>query len=337
MTETLEVASSPYPLVFLRCRTIAFCAITFFSFAWIVLLCIVIFMQWEFMNRSYQSILVVMIIIYALTLVLLLVMLTLRFRPWLDAARFLFLVCAHFGVSGAFALYSPQFTCPQPTVEDKGVCRMLILYILISSWLLPLLIVIYSFALAVMAAYRWHLARTGGSNFDAEKDSLDLKRELHKSQLSSFIGSPPTPTPIAAHFARPQLDIPNRFTSMPTPTTVDFSSYYATSPVRASPVDTPTSASFPVYAQPYWVPPGDTQLPYLMPSASPQRPYLMPPPHHHLNAHPPPTRSRHHSISTTLHESIPEESSSISGDSYNEKRASTRLYKPSRSSRLPSL
>lgn len=279
--------------------------------------------------------------------------LTLRFRPWLDAARFLFLLCAHFGVSGAFAIYSPKFTCPQPTVEDRGVCRMLILYILISSWLLPLLstfhdgyhasnltrltVTIYTCGLAVMALYRWNLTRHGESTFDAERDSLDLKRELHKSHISSFIGPPPTPTPIAAQFGRTQLDIPNRFASMPTPTTDDFSSYYATSPIRASPAATPTSAAFPGYPQPYLAPPNDSQLPYLLPSNNLQRAYLMPPPMHHWNPHPPPTRSRHHSISTTLHESIPEETSSTSGDSYNEKRASTRLYKPSRSSRMPSL
>lgn len=196
-----------------------------------------------------------------------------------------------------------------------------------------------------MAFYRWRSTRLSELSFDAERDSLDLKRELHKSHVSSFIGPPPTPTPIAAQFARTQLDIPNRFAAMPTPTTVDFSSYYETSPIRASPAATPTSMAFPNYPQLYSAPPSypqpalaspsDTQLPYLMPSNNP-RPYLVPPPHH-WNSHPPPTRSRHHSMSTTLHESIPEETSSTSGDSYNEKRASTRLSKPSPSSRMPSL
>ncbi|TEB31278.1 hypothetical protein FA13DRAFT_357218 [Coprinellus micaceus] len=283
-----KVPTTPYPLVFLRCRTIAFCAITFFSFAWVILLSIVVFMQWEFMDKSYQSTIMVMITVYAITVILLLVMLTRRFRAWLDAARFSLLLVAHIGVSAAFAHYSRRFSCPQPTVEDRNVCGVLILYILISSWLLPLLIAIYASALGVMALYRWHLARPfdAAGYFDVEKDSLDHKLNLkHKSQVSSFLVGPPppSPTPIAARFST-QLDIPNRFATMPTPTTADFSgsSYYSVSPMHAthaSPAVTPTSMGFPADSQPYLVPTppngSPTQLPYLMPP-SPNNPAPQP-------------------------------------------------------------
>jgi len=83
--------------------------------------------------------------------------LALEFKAWLDAARVLFLLVAHLGVAAAFAHWSPRFTClrqgkcSQPggsirrsdimglAPDDQAVCRLVILYILVISWILPIL------------------------------------------------------------------------------------------------------------------------------------------------------------------------------------------------------
>ncbi|KAF6765096.1 hypothetical protein DFP72DRAFT_1162965 [Ephemerocybe angulata] len=232
--------SSTYPLVFLRCRTIAFCAIVFFSFIWVILLCIVLYLQWELMDRPYQSILMVMLAVDTITAVLLLVLLNRKFRAWLDAARILFLLAAHLGVAAAFAHWSPGFSCPQPSRDDQAVCKMLILYILISSWALPALIAIYSGGLGVMAIHRWRHFRAKAIVIDdLERDSFEKKRDLHMSQQSSFIqvplstGSSPMPTPIASRFSTTQAVPPNQFTLMQSPPN-RFSNTQSTPPYRSS-------------------------------------------------------------------------------------------------------
>lgn len=328
-----------YPLVFLRCRTIAFAAITFFSFIWIILLCVVLFLQWEFMNAPYRYTIMAMLLVDSITAVVLLFLLTRKFRAWLDGARIAFLLAAHLGVAGAFVYYSSGFTCPQPTPEDRAMCRLLILYITISSWVLPTLVLIYAVALGVMTYLRSRRPRSpesSGSDVEKDGDSVERKGKLHNSVHSSFVGSPPSwtspspiSTPIAAQFAT-TLATPNqtRFSSGPplaTPTTVDFSQFYLPSP---APIATRFSHSLSS--------PNPTHQNQAAPS--------FPVPHHqwnpalNLNSGPPTSRSRHYSHPTALPESIPEETSSYSGDSErSEKRDSARLSKPTRLSRLPYL
>ncbi|KAF5327997.1 hypothetical protein D9611_014918 [Ephemerocybe angulata] len=181
--------SSTYPLVFLRCRTIAFCAIAFFSFIWVILLCIVLYLQWELMDRPYQSILMVMLAVDTITAILLLVLSLVKTQPEISSmAR-----CsshslssrAHLGVAAAFAHWSPGFSCPQPSRDDQAVCKMLILYILISSWALPALILFSQLPYTPAAWVLWRF--TGGVT--SAKLFDDLERLVREEARSAYVAA----------------------------------------------------------------------------------------------------------------------------------------------------
>ncbi|TFK42695.1 hypothetical protein BDQ12DRAFT_662877 [Crucibulum laeve] len=114
-----------YSSVFLRIRTIAFSCIMFTSFLWIVLLSLVVFSQWELSDQAERSLIIVLLLANTITLIMLLILLLRPFRPWLDAARCLFLLVAHIGTAGAFAYWSPTFSCPlQILIYAGGLALM---------------------------------------------------------------------------------------------------------------------------------------------------------------------------------------------------------------------
>ncbi|KAJ6596780.1 hypothetical protein DFH09DRAFT_1132699 [Mycena vulgaris] len=135
--------------LFLKTRAIAFCLIIFFSLLWFTLLCVFLFYEWDTSDPAEHPIVAVMLLTDAFTLILLLILLILPFRPWLDAARFLFLMLAHTGIAGAFTFWNPSFRCPASTPDSEGVCRLLNLYILVASWVIPVLLIMYATGLAV--------------------------------------------------------------------------------------------------------------------------------------------------------------------------------------------
>ncbi|KAJ6630678.1 hypothetical protein B0H10DRAFT_1982325 [Mycena sp. CBHHK59/15] len=143
------MVSSP---VFLRIRAIAFSLIMAISFLWIILLCLYMYIQWDVTDSSERPTIAVMLLTNTLTLIILLILLILPFRPWLDAARFLFLILAHIGVAATFAFWNPRFHCPTSTADAEGVCRLLNLYILIASWIIPVLLIAYASGLALAMA-----------------------------------------------------------------------------------------------------------------------------------------------------------------------------------------
>ncbi|KAJ6547449.1 hypothetical protein B0H19DRAFT_1165650 [Mycena capillaripes] len=128
---------------FLRARALGFSLIILTSLVWIVLLCVYMFFEWDTSDTAERPIIAVMLLTNTLTLIMLLILLILPFREWLDAARFLFLVLAHFGVAGTFAFWKPKFHCPTSTPDSEGVCHLLNLYILVASWIIPVLLIIY--------------------------------------------------------------------------------------------------------------------------------------------------------------------------------------------------
>ncbi|KAJ7710026.1 hypothetical protein B0H17DRAFT_1030322 [Mycena rosella] len=134
---------------FLKIRAIAFSLINLFSLLWIVLLSVYMFYEWDTSDPAERPIVAVMLLTDTLTLVMLLILLILPFRPWLDAARFLFLMLAHIGIAGAFAFWNPSFHCPTATPDSEGVCRLLNLYILVASWIIPVLLIMYAAGLAL--------------------------------------------------------------------------------------------------------------------------------------------------------------------------------------------
>ncbi|KIK59801.1 hypothetical protein GYMLUDRAFT_245012 [Collybiopsis luxurians FD-317 M1] len=140
-----------YPAVFLKARAITFSLISLFSFTWVVVICIDLFIQWGALGISEKSFLFLILASNTLTLVLLLVLLILPFRSWLDGARLMLLLATHIGIASGFVIWNSKFTCPTKTADEEGVCRLLNMYILIANWVIPSLLVLYSVALAIMA------------------------------------------------------------------------------------------------------------------------------------------------------------------------------------------
>ncbi|KAJ7905376.1 hypothetical protein B0H14DRAFT_6019 [Mycena olivaceomarginata] len=138
--------SSP---LFLKARAIAFSIIILISLVWTVLLCVYMYVGWETLSATTEHpIITVMLLTDTLTVLMLIILLLLPFREWLDAARILFLMVAHIGIAIIFAYWTPQFRCPTSTRDSEGVCGLLNLYILIASWVIPVLLIIYASGLA---------------------------------------------------------------------------------------------------------------------------------------------------------------------------------------------
>ncbi|KAK7014962.1 hypothetical protein R3P38DRAFT_3276769 [Favolaschia claudopus] len=136
-------------LLFLKARAIAFSLIIFTCLVWIVLLSVYMYIGWDTLSDPAEHpIIALMLFIDAMTMVVLLVLLVLPFREWLDAARFFFLMIAQTGVAIAFAYWNPKFRCPTSNPDSEGVCRLLNVYILIASWVIPTLLVFYACGLA---------------------------------------------------------------------------------------------------------------------------------------------------------------------------------------------
>ncbi|KAJ7285963.1 hypothetical protein C8J57DRAFT_1286367 [Mycena rebaudengoi] len=149
------MVSSP---VFLKIRAIAFSLIVSTSLLWIVLLCLYINMQWADADPSEHPLIAIMLLMHTLTLVILLLLLILPFRHWLDCARIGFLILIHISVAAAFVYWNPTYQCPTTSPDAEGVCRLLNLYILIASWVNPVLLIIYAAGLALA------IVRSSGEN-----------------------------------------------------------------------------------------------------------------------------------------------------------------------------
>ncbi|KAJ7098031.1 hypothetical protein B0H15DRAFT_823841 [Mycena belliarum] len=139
---------APSPL-FLKIRAIAFSLIIFFSLLWTTLLSVYLYYEWDTSDPAERPIVAVMIFTDTLTLIMLLVLLILEFKAWLDAARLLFLMLAHIGSAAVFAFWNPSFQCPTSSPDAEGICRLLNLYILVASWLIPVLLILYAVGLAI--------------------------------------------------------------------------------------------------------------------------------------------------------------------------------------------
>jgi len=159
--------------VFLKLRAVAFLCITILSLAWIVVLCVMIFYRWDISDHGERSLILIILLTNTITVIALPVLMLLQFRPWLDAARFLFLLVAHIGTAVGFTAWNPTFTCPEQTADQTGECKLINMYILLGNWVVPAFLIAYSAGLALMV-YR-HTRRsaltTGTlSNLSSEND-----------------------------------------------------------------------------------------------------------------------------------------------------------------------
>jgi len=137
--------SSP---TFLKWRASAFACVSFVSLLWIILLCIIVFARWGLLDPAEKGFLIVLLITNSINLFMLPTLILLKFRPWLDATRMLFLLLANTGLAAFFAYWNPKFRCPEQTADSKGVCQLINLYILLANWVNPGFLIAYSCCLA---------------------------------------------------------------------------------------------------------------------------------------------------------------------------------------------
>jgi len=145
-----DAHATRYP-TFLWIRSITFSCIIFSCLLWIVLLSIVLFAQWDVMNHTERSLIFVMLVVDTITIIMLPLLLLRSFRPWLDAARFFFLIILHTGIAGLFTYKSYAFQCSSAqSVDQRAVCSLIVLYVIISSWLVTGCIIGYASGLAIL-------------------------------------------------------------------------------------------------------------------------------------------------------------------------------------------
>lgn len=155
------IMSSEFSPVFLRTRLIVLSCLTFGGILWAIFLSIVLFSQWELLDIPERSLVLAMLVTHTFTSCMLLILLIVKFRPWLDGARVLLLLLAHIGAAAASVYWYPTFTCVK---QDEGICQLIIAFILIASWIVPILLIIYGFGLSLMV---W---RRRGSTQNVAKD-----------------------------------------------------------------------------------------------------------------------------------------------------------------------
>ncbi|CAA7271805.1 unnamed protein product [Cyclocybe aegerita] len=172
----------PPPSRFLRIRTVSFSVIISLCFLWIILLCLIIFSKWDLLDRTERPLVVIMLLIDTITVIVLPILLIQPFRAWLDAARFLFLFAAHCGIAGGFASKTPSFQCSSSVPDEVAICNLIILFINVCSWFVPILVVGYACGLAFLM-YRLSKSVEASAVDDVEKQKSSVHNSFH-SQVS---------------------------------------------------------------------------------------------------------------------------------------------------------
>lgn len=201
-TEEVVDGFEPGP-AFSRLRTIAFSCIMIVSFVWTVLLFVELYLRWTVSDSLQRGMVVVLSVINAGTVILLIVLIILPFRVWLDTARLALLIVAHGGTAVGFTIWSPKFTCPSATTTDEdATCRLLNLYILLGSWVVPGLLLVYAACLSTAyTVYRKRMdAAATGQYIDEEKAAASRGSVLPFMHPPTSSGAP---TPTTTHFLGP--------------------------------------------------------------------------------------------------------------------------------------
>jgi len=150
-TKTHATPHPTQPPVFLWIRSITFSCIIFLCFLWIVLLSVVLFAQWDLMNHTERSLIFIMLVIDSITVIMLPLLLIQLFRIWLDAARFFLLIILHTGIAGLFTYKSYGYGCSSAqSVDQRAICSLIVLLVVISSWLVVACIIGYACGLVIL-------------------------------------------------------------------------------------------------------------------------------------------------------------------------------------------
>jgi len=155
---------------FMKARTVAFSCILLTSLLWTFLLCLVIFFRWEVSPPLERSLVVILLCTNVVTVIMVPLLLLLMFRVWLDVARSLLLLVLHTGSAAAFSYCNAYFTCPSQNPDQEGICRLINIYIIFASWVIPALLLMYGAGLAFMLYHRLQIA--GNNSQTAEEASI---------------------------------------------------------------------------------------------------------------------------------------------------------------------
>ncbi|KAI0306631.1 hypothetical protein B0F90DRAFT_1691731, partial [Multifurca ochricompacta] len=160
-----------HPHLFLKLRLVIFSLTTFICLLWVILLSCLLFIRWDASSLSERSFLMLFLGLDVLTMILLPVLLLVKFRTWLDGARLLLLLVCHIGVATSFAIWAPTISCPNDTPDDRGVCQLLNVYIIMASWVPPSFLIFYGVCLSF---YTWRYASQprGHSSVDEETGGI---------------------------------------------------------------------------------------------------------------------------------------------------------------------
>jgi len=153
---------------FMKARTVAFSCILLASLLWALLLSLVVFFRWEVSLPLERSLVVVMLCANAITVIMVPLLLLLRFRVWLDVARLFFLLALHIGCAASFAYCIAYFICADQSPDQEGICKLINIYILLASWVNPVLLLLYAAGLAFMLYRRSQMA---GNNLDMTEEA----------------------------------------------------------------------------------------------------------------------------------------------------------------------
>ncbi|KAF8552590.1 hypothetical protein OG21DRAFT_1486092 [Imleria badia] len=138
-----------FPLFF-RIRAITFAIMMLFSFLWLVLLCVEMFARWTMSDQISHSLMILFLLTNTTTLILLPILILVKFRVWLDAARLFLLFVLQIGSAAAGTYWSPRIQCPDQTPDDIGVCQLIDVYTMAACWIIPAILLLYSTYFAVV-------------------------------------------------------------------------------------------------------------------------------------------------------------------------------------------
>ncbi|KAL1745656.1 hypothetical protein HDZ31DRAFT_36056 [Schizophyllum fasciatum] len=192
LRETME--SMPVSPTFLRIRVIAFSLIAFLSFLWAIFYTLDMYWLFDGMKAPERILISLMLLNSAATCIILLVLITREFRPWLDAARILLLFATHICSAVGYTLWYPTYVCPVTKLAD--MCRMFNLYILVINWVDIVLLLIYAWGLATLVFIRRRAMLREAHQNIPEKFVIDAPDavEIGNGSLLHAVSNPPTPS-----------------------------------------------------------------------------------------------------------------------------------------------
>lgn len=158
------------------------------------------------MGLAQRNYILVMLLSHSAGAIVLLILLIIPFRPWLDGARVMFVLFCELGTAAAFSISYSGLVCNPP---DARQCKIITQHVLIVSWIVPFLLLLYVLTLWIFvwkkssnAPAQTFATSISTTSSDGEKGSDDPwrppalfitrpKQIKHASQSSSFyINSP---------------------------------------------------------------------------------------------------------------------------------------------------